>query len=60
MITLRTRLLAGSAALTAGLAGLLLAKGEGESMSVASSGNLLDGVGTRRKVGAGVRLTRGY
>ncbi|MER6513833.1 right-handed parallel beta-helix repeat-containing protein [Nonomuraea sp. NPDC001636] len=40
--------------------GILLAKGEGESMSIASSGNLLDGVGTRRKVGAGVRLTRGY
>ncbi|GGT06370.1 hypothetical protein ACFFV7_08700 [Nonomuraea spiralis] len=40
--------------------GILLAKGEGESMSVASSGNLLDGVGVRRKVGAGVRLTRGY
>ncbi|MGW2220631.1 right-handed parallel beta-helix repeat-containing protein [Nonomuraea sp. NPDC001684] len=40
--------------------GILLAKGEGESMSIASSGNLLDGVGKRRKVGAGVHLTRGY
>ncbi|MEV4371537.1 right-handed parallel beta-helix repeat-containing protein [Nonomuraea sp. NPDC049637] len=40
--------------------GILLAKGEGESMSVASSGNLLDGVGKRRKVGAGVHLSRGY
>ncbi|MFI7450344.1 hypothetical protein ACIBQX_22820 [Nonomuraea sp. NPDC049714] len=43
--------------------GMLFDKGadsEGESMSVASSGNLVDQVGDRRKTGRGVKLNRGY
>ncbi|MEU7893333.1 right-handed parallel beta-helix repeat-containing protein [Nonomuraea sp. NPDC049152] len=42
--------------------GMLFTKGEGEgeSMSVASSGNLIDDIGIPRKVGPGARLTRGY
>ncbi|MFI7636483.1 hypothetical protein [Nonomuraea sp. NPDC049400] len=42
--------------------GILLAKGDGEgkSMSVASSGNLIDGIGVPRKIGPGVKVTRGY
>ncbi|WP_188193728.1 right-handed parallel beta-helix repeat-containing protein [Nonomuraea sp. SYSU D8015] len=42
--------------------GMLLTRGdgEGESMSVASTGNLIDNIGVPRKIGPGVRVTRGY
>lgn len=42
--------------------GMLLTKGDGdgESMSVASSGNLIDNIGVPRKIGPKVRVTRGY
>ncbi|MEU6998165.1 hypothetical protein [Nonomuraea sp. NPDC046570] len=40
--------------------GMLFKKAEGDSMSLASSGNLIDNIGIPRVVGPGVRLTRGY
>jgi hypothetical protein len=39
--------------------GLLYAKGEGESMWVTSTGNLVDGTGVPRSVGRGVKVTKG-
>ncbi|MCA2224882.1 hypothetical protein [Nonomuraea aurantiaca] len=40
--------------------GMLLTNGDGESMSVASSGNLIDDIRVPRKIGPKVRVTRGY
>lgn len=40
--------------------GMLFKKGDGEGMSIVSSGNLIDDMGTRRTEGRGVRLTDGY
>ncbi|WP_103963038.1 pectate lyase family protein [Nonomuraea solani] len=42
--------------------GLLLDKGDGdgEAMRVTSTGNLIDDIGVPRKIGKGVRVTRGY
>ncbi|MEV8638885.1 right-handed parallel beta-helix repeat-containing protein [Streptosporangium sp. NPDC051023] len=40
--------------------GLLYSKADGNSMSIASTGNLVDNVGVPRAVGRGVRVTRGY
>ncbi|GAA3103923.1 hypothetical protein GCM10017600_81220 [Streptosporangium carneum] len=40
--------------------GLLYSKADGDSMSVASTGNLVDNVGVPRAVGRGVKLTKGY
>ncbi|MFI6315987.1 right-handed parallel beta-helix repeat-containing protein [Nonomuraea sp. NPDC050556] len=40
--------------------GIQLKKGEGEKMSVASAGNLVDGAGVPISIGPGVKYTRGY
>ncbi|WP_248964578.1 right-handed parallel beta-helix repeat-containing protein [Sphaerisporangium perillae] len=40
--------------------GMLFEKGQGDGMSIASTGNLVDNVGNPRVTGSGVRLTRGY
>ncbi|MEU7830449.1 MULTISPECIES: hypothetical protein [unclassified Nonomuraea] len=40
--------------------GLLFRRGEGNGMSIASTGNLVDNVGIPRSIGPGVRLTSGY
>jgi hypothetical protein len=40
--------------------GMLFKKGEGDGMSIVSSGNLIDEIGVKRVAGPGVRVTSGY
>lgn len=40
--------------------GIQLKKGDGESMSIASAGNLVDGAGIPISIGKGVKYSRGY
>ncbi|MFD0887222.1 hypothetical protein ACFQ08_21990, partial [Streptosporangium algeriense] len=40
--------------------GLLYSKADGDSMSISSTGNLVDNVGTPRATGRGVKITKGH